>query len=392
MLAYNSTWLNALAISREAKCWLASRMISAEQYQALKVAHTTPLYTPNIFVRIGLAFFTAIGVGAFAGLVGLMFGLSSSEGISVWLVMVGIGCVVALEYRIREKNLYCAGIDDALLYSSIVSSLGGIIIFLYSVDSGHSPLIHAVIAIPILVAATVRYADRLTVVAAYACVLWIISYPMLEGGSLSQALLPFVLMLVSGVAYVVSTRFVQRDDVSSWRKPLTCVQIASLFSCYLASNYFIVREATENLLMMDIPEGGDIPFAVLFYALTIAIPIAYIALGLKKRDSILIRVGLITAAFSAFTFKYYFSLGHPEWVLTIAGVVLFAIAALAIRYLKTERNGITHERLLVSHFESLNVESILVSQTLGATTPQQSGQDFKGGGGNFGGGGATEKW
>ena len=144
--------------------------------------------------------------------------------------------------------------------------------------------------------------------------------------------------------------------------------------------------------MMDIPEGGNIPFAFLFYALTVAIPIAYIALGLKKRDSILIRVGLIIAAFSAFTFKYYFSLGHPEWVLTIAGVVLFAIAALAIRYLKTERNGITHERLLVSQFESLNVESLVVSQTMLGATPQQPAQDFKGGGGGFGGGGATEKW
>ena len=393
MLAYSSTWIKALEISREAKCWLASRLISGEQYQALKAAHTTPLYTPNIFVRIGLAIFTAIGVGATAGFSSLILGPYGSTGISIWLGMVGIGCVVALEYRIREKSLYCAGIDDALLYSSIALLFGGIIILLYSVDSGHSSFIHAVIALPILVAATVRYADRLTAIAAYGCLLWIISYPMFEGGPLSQAMLPFVLMLVSGVAYVVSIRFIQRDELSNWRKPLMAVEIASLFSCYLASNYFVVREATENLLMMDIPEGGNIPYASLFYALTIGIPIAYVALGLKKRDSILLRVGLIVAALSALTFANYFSLGHPEWVLTIAGGALFAIAALAISYLKTERNGITHERLLVSQLESLNAESILVSQTLG-TTPQEPVKDFKGGGGggDFGGGGASEKW
>lgn len=391
MLAYNSTWLHALETTREAKRWLESQLISAEQYQALKAAHTTPLYTPNFFVRIGLALFTTIGVNSFAGIFGLIFSFGGSEGIGTWLVTMGLGCVVVLEFSIRKRHLYCAGIDDALLYSSTTLLFGGIILFLDSTDTNYSPLVYASIATPILIAATIRYADRLTALAAYACVLWIVSYPVLHSGSSSQALVPFVLMPASILAYVASIKLARRDAMSSWRKPLTCVEIASLVSFYLAGNYFIVRESTVNLLTMEIPEGGNIPFAPLFYLLTVGIPIAYVVLGLKKRDSVLIRVGLIAAAFSAFTFKYYFSLGYPEFVLTLAGLVLLAIAILAIRYLKTGRNGFTHQRLIASQFENLNVESLVVSQTLG-TTPQQPAQEFKPGGGTFGGGGATEKW
>ncbi len=391
VLAYNTTWLQALAISREAKRWLESKLISPEQYQALKAAHTTPLYTPNIFVRIGLAIFTAICVGGFVGLFSLMFSAGGTNGISIWFMMMGIGCIVAMEFLIRERKLYCAGIDDALLYSSIGLLLGGIVFSLYSSNSNLSPLVPAIVAAPILAAATIRYADRLTALAAYACVLWIIGHPMLRGGPMAQALLPFTLMLISILTYLATTRFAEREEFSHWNKPLTMIEIASLVTFYLAGNYLIVRESTVNLLSMAIPEGGNIPFAFLFYALTVCIPVAYIIVGLKKRGSILIRVGLLAAAFSAFTFRYYFSLGYPEVVLTLAGIILIAIAVFAIRYLKTARNGFTHERLLAKKFESLDAEMLVVSQTLGAT-PQQPAQDFKGGGGEFGGGGTTEKW
>jgi uncharacterized membrane protein YgcG len=79
-------------------------------------------------------------------------------------------------------------------------------------------------------------------------------------------------------------------------------------------------------------------------------------------------------------------------VLTLAGIILIATAIFAIRYLKTAKNGFTHERLIAKKFENLDAEMLVVSQTLGATPQQQPAQDFKPGGGEFGGGGTTEKW
>jgi len=119
MLAYNSKGIESLEVSQAAKRWLESRIISPEQYQNIKSAHAAPLYTPNIFVRIGLAIFTTICVGGFVALFGLMFTSGGDSGISMWFITMGVCCAIGLELLIRNKNLYCAGIDDALLYTSI---------------------------------------------------------------------------------------------------------------------------------------------------------------------------------------------------------------------------------------------------------------------------------
>jgi hypothetical protein len=390
MLAYNSTWIESLEISRAAKRWLESRIISKDQYQNIKTAHSSPLYTPNIFVRIGLAIFTAICISGFVGLFGLLFTSGGGvTGISLWFVVMGVGCAAVLEFLIQNRKLYCAGIDDALLYSSIGLLLTGILFLLYSDNSSLSPLIPAFIALPILLAATIRYADRLTALAAYGCFLWFFVYPMIDGAPLAQALLPFVLMIISLVVYVAAAKAGQQSEYENWSKPLEIIEVAGLVTLYLAGNYLIVRESTVNLLNMEIAEGGNIPYAVVFYLLTIGIPVAYVVLGLKKRDGNLIRVGLLAAAFSAFTFRYYFSLGHPEIVLTVAGILLITIAIAAIRYLKTAPKGFTSERLLTRKLENLDAEMLVVSQTLGSS-PQQAEQGFKPGGGTFGGGGTTE--
>jgi len=100
---------------------------------------------------------------------------------------------------------------------------------------------------------------------------------------------------------------------------------------------------------------------------------------------------MLVAGISGLTFSYYFSLGHPEFTSTLAGVFLLVVAAVAIRQLKTRPNGFTHDRLIAEQFESLNVENIIVSQTLG-TTPHSPTEEFKPGGGDFGGGGSSNKW
>jgi hypothetical protein len=100
-------------------------------------------------------------------------------------------------------------------------------------------------------------------------------------------------------------------------------------------------------------------------------------------------VSLLVVAFSVFTFKYYFSLGHPEITLTAAGAILTGITLLIMNYLKTIRHGFTRENLLEEKWGSMNVQGILISQTMGGNTIADT---FKGEGGGFGGGGATGEY
>jgi hypothetical protein len=142
--------------------------------------------------------------------------------------------------------------------------------------------------------------------------------------------------------------------------------------------------------MMDLQlqEGEDIPFAWLFYILTVVIPVAYLYFGIKKKDIVLIRVSLVAMAFAVFTFKYYFSLGHHEITLTSGGIILIGIAMWLFRHLKTSRNGYTAENILSEKWGSANISAFVISQTMGGNrTPEHTET-----GGTFGGGGSTDSF
>jgi hypothetical protein len=141
---------------------------------------------------------------------------------------------------------------------------------------------------------------------------------------------------------------------------------------------------------MYLAEGQDIPLAYLFYALTVIIPVLYLYAGIKNRDMILLRVSLVVIAFSVFTFKYYYSLGHHEITFTIGGAILIGVSLYLYRYLKTIKGGFTAENILSSKWSNLQAEAFIVSQTLGGNKVEEA--PAQGGGGGFGGGGSTDRF
>jgi uncharacterized membrane protein YgcG len=139
---------------------------------------------------------------------------------------------------------------------------------------------------------------------------------------------------------------------------------------------------------MQLEDGQDIPFAGVFYGLTILLPVIYLLKGIRNKNVVLLRIGMVVTAFSIYTFHHYYSLGPPEIILTIAGSVLLILAVLLIRYLKTIRHGFTGENILSEKWAGMNVQAFLVSQTMGGNQVSVDTK-FKGGGGDFGGGGSS---
>lgn len=146
-----------------------------------------------------------------------------------------------------------------------------------------------------------------------------------------------------------------------------------------------MRELSVELLNLDLQAGQDIPLAFVFYGLTVLIPILYLYFGLKNKDLVLLRVSLAVLAFSVFTFKYYFSLGHHEITLTVGGLIMLGISALLLRWLKTPKHGYTRENILNEKWANSNAQAFILSQTLGAAKAPEVHQF---GGGESGGGGA----
>jgi uncharacterized membrane protein YgcG len=135
-------------------------------------------------------------------------------------------------------------------------------------------------------------------------------------------------------------------------------------------------------------EGEDIPFAFLFYGLTVFIPVAYLYVGINNKDIVILRTSLFVLAFSVFTFKFYYGFGHPEITLTISGITLLSITLFLFNYLKTIRNGFTREHLVSEKWTSMNAEAFIISQTLGGNQVKVD-NSFQGKGGEFGGGGSS---
>ncbi|WP_022825418.1 hypothetical protein [Hymenobacter norwichensis] len=400
--AYNPRWAHHQAMQAAAGTWQQRGLLTGPQLAAVQAAYPLDYYRPNIFLRVTLFLFTGLGTLAGSGFLGLflyegLFRESSSRQEEVLLVVTALlsaaACLFVLEAAIRSSRLYHSGVDNALLYATLgwlvfvvlyvttsntpVSYYGGFLLF--------SPYLTAalLLILALLLAATSRYADRLVAAAAYCTYLLLLANISLRipGGRL---LLPFVLMLASGGAYLLVRRLTHRPDYLYYKPCLTLLKALTLLTFYLGGNYWVVREG--NGLLSDAPVSGQVPFAWVFYVFTAVIPVAYVVVGLRRFDRIWLWVGLLIVGFSLFTLRYYRSLLPPEVAATLAGSVLVATMLWVARYLRTPQHGLTAASDGDEDNQKFNLESLIVAQT--ATVPQPEAPGFQFGGGSSGGGGA----
>jgi hypothetical protein len=393
MLAYNTELLDHTDILLHAKKWHKNKSLSDASYDAVKNKYTSHLYTPNLFIRIGLFIFTVISGTAAHSLIMLLTGLFNSGATGVGIRLIGHGLITLffLEFLIKKKKLYKSGIDDALLYMGLGALLTGIFSLFFDNAPTNQELLFSCVAFPFLIAATIRYSDMLLAACTFVCLLIIVIFLLAKTGELTKYILPFVIMFFSATCYLLITRYRQKENLRFWDSALWLTEILSLLLFYLAGNYFIVRAATEEAFNLEIAEGGDIPLAFLFYVFTALVPIAYLYFGLKNKNRLLLQSGLILVAASVITFKYYFSLGHPEITMTIGGIIMITLAWLSINYFKTPKYGITYiedkdEKVL----ENFDAEALIIAQTFSGA--QNQDDSLKMGGGKFGGGGADSNF
>jgi hypothetical protein len=400
--AYNTHWAHHQAMQATAGTWQKRGLLTDAQLAAVHSAYPLDYYRPNVFLRVTLFFFTVVGTLAGSGFLGLflyegLFRDSSSQQEEVLLIVTALlsaaACLFVLEVSIRSSRLYHSGVDNALLYAALswlvflvlyvatsntaVSYYGGFLLF-----SPHLTVALLLILV-LLLAATIRYADRIVAAVAYGAYLLFLANCSLQipGGRL---LLPFVLMLASAGAYLLVRRLTYRPDYLYYKPCLTLLKALTLLTFYMGGNYWVVREGNASLSGAQV--SGQVPFAWVFYIFTAAIPVAYVVLGLRRFDRIWLWVGLLIVGFSLFTLRYYRSLLPPEVAATLAGAVLVATMLGVARYLRTPRHGLTAASDGDEDNQKFNLESLIVAQT--ATVPQPAAPGFQFGGGSSGGGGA----
>jgi hypothetical protein len=380
--AFNETWLYNLAVIKETKRWLKQNLISKEQFAAISEAYTSSFYHPNFIIRILLFLATLLALSGITGLLALIFiDSANKEVLSVLAFIYGIISFIVLEkVFIKNNNHYKSGVNEAILYHAIGFTIAG-----FSDFNEHVILY---VCLVVFTFSAIRYVDLICTLAATACFAGIIFYECYNLGGVFQQIIPFVFILIFTTVYFFVKRIKTQERFKVWTNNLLIVESLSLLLIYAGGNYLVVRELSVSMMDLEVEEGGDIPFAFIFYALTVFIPVAYLYFGIKNKNVVLLRVSLIVIAFSAFTFKYYYSFGHPEITLTIGGLILLGVSIALLNYLKTMRHGFTRENLLAEKWGNMNIEAFMVSQTMGGNQVSSSVPNT-GGGGDSGGGGAS---
>ncbi|HEY6438157.1 MAG TPA: hypothetical protein VIY47_16315 [Ignavibacteriaceae bacterium] len=385
--AYNETWLYNLAVIKESKRWMKQKLISQEQFQKIAEEHKSGFYHPNFIIRVLLFIAALFALSGVTGLFTLFVIEIGEKAISIGCILYGVASFIFMKKVFIESNHhYKSGLTEALLYHACGFTIGGV---MGIVDfNEHVGLFTCFI---ILSLAAIRYLDLVCTILATLSFAGILFYEFYNFGGVFQQIIPFVFILAFTPIYFFVKKIKKKKGLQFWANNLLIVESLSLLFIYAAGNYLVVRELSVNLMELYLEEGGDIPFAFIFYSLTVLIPAAYLYFGIVKKDIVLLRVSLIVVAFSVFTFKYYFSLGHPEITFTVAGLILLVISIALLNYLKIMRNGFTRENILAEKWANMNAEAFIISQTMGGNQVTVK-EEFKGGGGSFGGGGATGEY
>jgi hypothetical protein len=385
MIAYNQTWLTNLRLQAVVKDDLSKGRINAIEFKAIAEKYPAGFFTPGAFARIGLFIVTCIVVAFADGLIALMASSSNvlvSPGFPIFL---GLLSYAGLELIVNVNKHYRSGVDDALLFTTGCLFLTGLFMLFstYNNDSNYVALCG--MAFILSAVFTLRFADMLMSVACCVSFFAFVYFTWTSFMSFGMATAPFAMMLVSVGAYWLICA--NRAKYINYENGITVGQIVCLVTLYLAGNYYIIQSLSDQLHGQV---NSPIPFGAFFWAWTILVPFVYIGFGIKKKDAILLRTGLLLVTAAALTFRNYYHILPLDVTLTIVGAILLGIAYSIMRYLKTSKHGFTYaepdEENMMDH---LKVESLLVAESFSTapSAPTDSGTKF--GGGDFGGGGSS---
>ena len=378
MMAYKPSAFYHRHIQSQANEALEKGVIDQATYHRIVEAYPNTLYTPNIFVRLGLFLAAVLAAACWAGLLMLM-GSANEGAVRSMTIIAGFGTFAGLEIIIRTRNAFRAGLDDGLLYSAVCLVYCSIVVDTDVI----SPSLECLILLVIALVCCIRYVDALMGLVAYGALLGLIYFNAVQWGATGRALLPFIMMGASLAPRPLLYRLAKREAALPWRFCLDILSASTLVTFYLAGNYYVVREA--NALISGVP--GPIPLAWLWWTLTIVTPFVYIAWGIRKKDPLFLWVGMALVTAAVFTFRYYYHVLPPELAMVISGALLIALAYTLLRYLRIPRHGFTsapadEPRPLGASL----VEGLVIAETFQPQQPADAG--FKFGGGSGGGGGA----
>ena len=388
MKAYNETDIRNQVIVAHAERWQRQQLLANEQLTAVRQAYPFRFRSGNAFIDIGLFIFTLVAAGGSFGLLALTLGdlinTRPAEGITCLLLGLGTGYLTT--QLTRTGQYYRNGVDNALILVAAAFLVAGVHLLL---PSGKPLWLNCLIDLPILLAVIWYFGDVLMTLAALIAFYTMIFSGLLEV-SFGKMVLPFVLMVVSAVLYGLAWQFPKHTRSLYYTDAVTLVDWVALIVLAASGNYYVVRELNSLLLNPAPANVPEIALPALFWTLTFAIPTAYLGFGLRRKDRILLILGIFGWVAAVATMRVYVVWLPFSLFLAVCGAVLIAMAVVTVRALKADRSGFTDAPDDESPREFWgNAQTLAAMHGVSGTHPPDG---VKFGGGDFGGGGAEGKY
>lgn len=363
---------------------LDQECIGKDSFKNIFRNHVTRLYTPNYFIRAALLLLTVVAVTFGSMLLSLVFKVSGSM-VAVPVLFAGLTYAV-LEWIVRKKQYYNAGVDNVLMFFSVLFFLNAVIVSNYSDRS----LVVSIVGLLSCLWIAVRFTDSFMAMLSYVAFLASVFLSYVKLGQVAKETAPFVMMIVSAGSYIGMKKLMGNDRLLFYHSCFKWVKVLTMVSFYASGNYYVVKEL--NSAMFDLKPGlnDTIPFGWLFWLFTMAVPLVYVLNGIGKKDLIFIRTGLFLTAVSIATFRYYYSFIPAEIAMLAVGGLLSVISLVLMNYLKTPKRGFVFDGAQPKHKKTSALESLVLVAAPGNKDPTEANTDF--GGGSFGGGGAGDRY
>jgi hypothetical protein len=391
MRIYTATSEETLRTRKLLADWAAEDLLSKAQYELLEREAVSELRTTNIFLRLVLFVFTLISAAAAAALVFVVL-RPSEQTAGVFCLIFAALCYAAAEAAVSQARLYRYGIEEALAVCSVGFLCAGMQAAFFSYS--HYSLKPSQFLVP---AAGVvfslwiwrRFGLSYAFLAAMIFVLFLPGYWTSSREAQHAIIAGFY---ATGLAGVAAVRSRHRFDYLA--KAYSLVEAFLWLGIYLAINL--------QLLSLTAHWWGSTRAASEFqrafywgtWVLIWCLPPIVLARGVRQRDRYVMAVGALVAILTLVSNKPYLGWPRHTWDPMLLGILLTSIAIFVRSWLAGGPGGIRHgftaARLLRKDQHWMNAGATLVAPLAPhSITPDPQARDFRFGGGQSGGGGAS---
>lgn len=373
-----------------ARDWRAAGLVDDAVVAAADARYPDDRVRIGVAMRVLLFVLTYIAGSAAVG----FFGFVGRH----WSILLMMGLVFAAltELQIVRLRRAGGGTEEATSLLAVGLTAAGILWGLnqaFLPPGGVDVQIDAVVALAVAATAAWRW-----LMPAYGAIV-----PLALFVFVLQLPAPRSVWLVAAVAICVALELMRGRHalVPSHRNAAAWALVVAVVLLYLAANLWGFDERLIEEFAHGRPGADPLMPRALAGFLTVALPAFGLVLGVRRRDRLWLWLGAAMLAASAVTLRHYVHIA-PLWALLLAcGAILAALALAVQRWLATgparERTGFTAEPLFEGRLEK-TAEMVTVLASLAPAArplPAESGAapgEMKPGGGEFGGGGASESF